>query len=67
MSRQGRRRYKKSSATGERPLGRGGALALSPADLERIAALDRNYRFIVTDFWVLPGSPWTLQTIWDGP
>jgi alcohol dehydrogenase (NADP+) len=42
------------------------ALALTPSDLERIAALDKNQRLIVTDFWVLEGSPWTRQTIWDG-
>ena len=42
-------------------------LALTPAELDRIAALDRGYRFINGDFWAVPGTPWTLQTIWDEP
>ena len=42
-------------------------LELTPADLERIAALDRGYRLIAGAFWVVEGTPWTLQTIWDGP
>lgn len=42
-------------------------LELSPADLERIAGLDRNYRMIDGSFWVIEGSPWTLQSIWDAP
>ena len=38
---------------------------LSADDLRRIAALDRNYRFLDGAFWAQPGSPWTLETLWD--
>ena len=38
---------------------------LTPTDLERMAELDQNYRFIAGEFWVMKGGPWTLQTIWD--
>ena len=41
------------------------ALELSGSDLERIAALDQHLRLVVCGFWVIPGSPWTNQTIWD--
>jgi alcohol dehydrogenase (NADP+) len=40
-------------------------IELSPADLERIAGLDQNYRLIDGSFWVMEGGPWTIQTIWD--
>jgi alcohol dehydrogenase (NADP+) len=40
-------------------------LELSVNDLERIAALDRHYRFLDGGFWAQPGSPWTLKTLWD--
>jgi alcohol dehydrogenase (NADP+) len=40
-------------------------LALSASDLQRIAALDRRYRFLDGGFWAQPGSPWTLHTLWD--
>jgi len=43
-------------------------IMLSPADMEQIAGLDQNYRFIDgASIWVIEGSPWTLQTIWDAP
>lgn len=40
-------------------------LALTPTDLERIAGLDRGYRLLAGDFWAIPGSPWSLETLWD--
>ncbi len=40
-------------------------IRLTPADLERIASLDRHYRFLDGAFWTMPGSPWTLQSLWD--
>jgi alcohol dehydrogenase (NADP+) len=40
-------------------------LELTPADMERIASLDRGYRLLAGDFWVVPGGPWTLETLWD--
>ena len=42
-------------------------LALTRAELDRIAALDQGYRLIAGAFWAVAGSPWTLQTIWDEP
>ncbi len=42
-------------------------LELSQPERERIAALDRRYRMIAGAFWAVPGTPWTLQTIWDEP
>ena len=44
-----------------------GDLTLTPAELERIAGLDQGYRLIAGDFWVVKGTPWTRQTIWDEP
>jgi alcohol dehydrogenase (NADP+) len=40
---------------------------LTHAELERIGGLDRGYRLISGAFWAVEGTPWTLQTIWDGP
>lgn len=40
---------------------------LTRAELERIGSLDRGYRLISGAFWAVKGTPWTLQTIWDGP
>ena len=40
-------------------------IELSPADLDRIAGLNQNYRLIDGSFWVMEGGPWTVQTIWD--
>jgi alcohol dehydrogenase (NADP+) len=42
-------------------------LTLTPADLERIAALDQNLRLVNGSFWLMEGGPWTLQSLWDGP
>lgn len=40
-------------------------LTLTPADLERIAGLDQQRRLVDGSFWLLEGSPWTLQSLWD--
>ena len=42
-------------------------IRLPAADMERIAGLNQNYRYIDGSFWVLEGGPWTLQSIWDTP
>jgi alcohol dehydrogenase (NADP+) len=42
-------------------------LELTSTELERIAGLDQGCRLIAGAFWAIEGSPWTLQTIWDGP
>lgn len=40
-------------------------IELTAADLTRIAALDQQRRLVDGSFWLLEGSPWTLQTLWD--
>ena len=40
-------------------------LTLSPADLDRIAALDQGVRLVDGSFWLMESSPWTLQSLWD--
>ena len=40
-------------------------IELSPADLDRIAALDQGLRLVDGSFWLMEGSPWTLQSLWD--
>jgi alcohol dehydrogenase (NADP+) len=42
-------------------------ITLSQADMERIAGLNQDYRYIDGSFWVVEGGPWTRQTIWDTP
>ncbi len=42
-------------------------LSLTPAELELIASLDQGFRFIAGTFWAIPGSPWTLENLWDEP
>ena len=43
------------------------SLRLGPADLERIAGLERHHRFVDASFWELPGGPYTPSGIWDEP
>ncbi|NDD46286.1 MAG: aldo/keto reductase, partial [Synechococcaceae bacterium WB9_4xB_025] len=43
------------------------AIELSSVDLERIAALDQGLRLVDGSFWLMEGSPWTLQSLWDEP
>ena len=40
-------------------------LVLTEAEMSQIAELDRGYRLISGDIWVLEGGPWTMQTLWD--
>jgi alcohol dehydrogenase (NADP+) len=42
-------------------------LQLSSDDLQRLAALDRQHRFIDGSVWTLPGGPYTLANLWDEP
>lgn len=37
---------------------------LAPEDMEAIAGLERSQRFIDGSFWVKPGGPYTLETLW---
>jgi len=40
---------------------------LAASALDRIAALDQHTRLIAGAFWTIPGSPWTLENLWDAP
>ncbi|MEQ1729287.1 MAG: aldo/keto reductase [Vicinamibacterales bacterium] len=40
-------------------------IALTPADMQRIASLDRGFRFLDGGFWLVEGGPWTMQSLWD--
>jgi alcohol dehydrogenase (NADP+) len=43
------------------------AIELTAADLERIGELDQHLRLVDGSFWLMEGSPWTLQILWDEP
>jgi alcohol dehydrogenase (NADP+) len=43
------------------------AIQLTAADLERIGELDQHLRLVDGSFWLMEGSPWTLQILWDEP
>lgn len=40
------------------------SIELSEMDMSKIAALDKNYRFLTGEHWVYEGSPYTLESIW---
>ena len=42
-------------------------ITLTPDDLEQIGALDQNLRLVSGSFWLMEGSPWSLQNLWDEP
>ena len=42
-------------------------IKLSDTDLQKIEALDQNFRLVNGSFWVMEGGPWTLQSLWDTP
>ena len=39
-------------------------LILSEQDMNTIANLDRNYRYVTGQFWVIEGGPYTLDDVW---
>ncbi|WFS62799.1 aldo/keto reductase [Pseudodesulfovibrio thermohalotolerans] len=41
-------------------------LELAEADMAIISAMDMSYRFLDGSHWMLKGSPYTLENIWDG-
>ncbi|NJN28199.1 MAG: aldo/keto reductase [Cyclobacteriaceae bacterium] len=41
------------------------SIALNEEDMQKIATLDAHKRLIVGGFWAMPGSGYTLQTLWD--
>ena len=40
-------------------------ISLSAEDMRTIASLDRHSRYIVGDFFALPGSAYTVASLWD--
>ena len=40
-------------------------ITLSAEDMAEIKKLDRHRRFISGTFWTMPGSPYTLESLWD--
>lgn len=40
-------------------------IELTSENMEEIAKLDYNYRFVDGSFWTTPGSPYTLDELWD--
>lgn len=41
------------------------SLDLDAADMAAIAALDAGYRLVDGAFWAPPGSPYTVESLWD--
>jgi len=39
-------------------------ITIKPEDMEKISAMDRNYRFISGKLWAMEGSPYTLEDLW---
>lgn len=40
-------------------------VTLSPEELQRIAGLDRQRRYVDGSFWTVQGSPYTMANLWD--
>ena len=40
-------------------------IKLSGNEMERIAGLDKHYRYVNGGFWALPGSTYTVSNLWD--
>ncbi len=40
-------------------------LSLDEADMTAIAKLDMGYRYVDGAFWTAPGSPYTIEELWD--
>ena len=38
---------------------------LSQSDMNKIAKLDRHYRYVKGEFWAIKGSTYTVQNLWD--
>lgn len=41
------------------------SIELASQEMEAIAQLDKNYRFIDGTFWVMEGNTYTLENLWD--
>ena len=40
-------------------------IVLSNADLETLKSLDQNYRYNDGSYWAIPGSPYTVDDLWN--
>jgi len=40
-------------------------VSLSPDDMQEIAGLDRNRRYVDGTFWAIEGGPYTVANLWD--
>ncbi len=40
-------------------------ITLSAEDMAEIKKLDRHRRYVSGTFWTMPGSPYTLESLWD--
>ena len=40
-------------------------VSLSAEDMDEIAALDHNRRYVDGTFWVVEGGPYTVANLWD--
>lgn len=41
-------------------------LELNETDMSTISAMNRNYRFLDGSHWMVEGSPYTFENLWDG-
>ena len=40
-------------------------ISLTREDMQQIAGLDRNRRYVGGEFWTVQGSPYTMASLWD--
>lgn len=40
-------------------------LQLSDQDMTKLAELDCGFRYVTGEFWTIPGSPYTLEQLWE--
>jgi alcohol dehydrogenase (NADP+) len=40
-------------------------VSLTRDDMQEMAGLDRNRRYVSGDFWAMKGSPYTIANLWD--
>lgn len=41
------------------------SIMLCEADIKKIARLDMHARYVLGEFWALPGSGYSIETLWD--
>jgi alcohol dehydrogenase (NADP+) len=40
-------------------------IELSGPEMDKINSMNRNFRFVTGEIWTIPGSPHTLETLWE--